>query len=242
MKEWLEAIRDHRFFNLLVMNTKDSIDTDITYEIETHTGGFKVQYDTLYTIGDTGIPNAPNFIAVTDAHSLATQDSSPYNLIPHAADPAPAQRAGNVAFIWGHKHKSTVLPYREDGFPAIVIAVNISKYYQYGVLTRKRQHPAIKAEYLAAMWYDKAGEDSYRGNGPASISFENYKEWWIDGEFKGQRWTDYHLDWKHRLLDTPDDEDTLGNFLGDLKGTTNMFSDVYFTDPTDEVCYVTDFA
>jgi len=242
MKEWTDIIRDHRLFNLLVLNTKNSIDTDMTFPIETHTGESKIQYDILHTIGDTGIPDAPDFIAVSDAHSLATQDSDPHNLIPHAADPAPAQRAGNIAFIWGYKQGGTVLPYREDGFPAVVIAVNINKYYQYGVLTRKRQHPAIKAEYLAAMWYTKAGEDSYRGNGPASISFDNYKEFWIDGGFKGHRWTDYHLNWNHRILNTPDDEDTLGNFLGDLRGTTNMFSDVFFTDSTDEVCYLTDFA
>jgi hypothetical protein len=241
MKEWTEIIRDHRFFNLMVLEN-DGVETDESFPIATNTGGIKVQYDMLYPVTKSKIPDAPNYVAVSEIHSLATQDSSPYNLIPHAADPAPAQRAGNIAFIWGRKQGGTVIPYREDGFPAVVIAVGISKYYQYGVLTRKRQHPAIKAEYLAAMWYEKRGEDSYRGNGPASISFENYKEFWIDGEFKGHRWTDYHLNWNHRILNTPDDEDTLGNFLGDLRGTTNMFSDIYFTDGTDEVCYITDFS
>jgi hypothetical protein len=109
-------------------------------------------------------------------------------------------------------------------------------------MTRKGQHPAIKAERLAALWFDKDPDECYRNNGPASISFECYKEFWIDGKFKGQRWADYTLDWKHRILNTPADEDTLGNFLGDLKGTTNMFSDVYFPNEVDELCYMTDFA
>lgn len=241
MTEWLEVIRDTSLFNLLAMTTKQ-LDTNVTFMVKTRTGNITVQYDLLHVIEDTGIPNAPNFIAVSDVHSHVTQDSTPDNLIPHAADPAPAQRAGNIAFIWGDRTRGFVRPYREDGFPAVVLAVGISKHYQYGKLSRKGQHPAIKAEHLAALWFDKSNDECYRTNGPSSISFDDYKEFWTDGEFKGQRWSEKHLVWKHRVLNTPEDEDTLGDFLGALRGTTNMFSDVYFVDAVDEVCYMTDFA
>ena len=43
-------------------------------------------------------------------------------------------------------------------------------------------------------------------------------------------------------MDTRNNESTLNNYLGDLKGTTNMFSDAYFVDDVDELCYMTDFA
>jgi hypothetical protein len=242
MKEWVEVIRDASFFNLLVGNT-ESVDTELSVFIDTRSKGFTVDYDSVFPVCKSNMPNPPAFIAVSDAYSHATTDSSMNNIIPHASEPAPAQRAGNVAFIWGDRstYHNGIFPYREDGFPAVVVAVGLSKHYHYGKLNRKRQHPAIKAEYLAALWYSKQG-GMCRGNGPRSITFENYKEFWIDGEFKGHRWTDYNLSWRHRLLDTPDDEDTLGDFLGNLIGTTNMFSDVYFTDGQDEVCYLTDFA
>lgn len=241
MKEWMEVMRDSEFFNLLAMNTKD-INTNDTFEIKTVTGKIAVQYNLLHPITDAQMPNAPNYIAVSDVQSHVTLESTPHNLIPHAAEPAPAQRAGNIAFIWGDRVGGALRPYREDGFPAVILAVGIAKHYQYGKLSRKGQHPAIKAEHLAALWFDKNTDGCYRTNGPSAISFDDYKEFWIDGEFKGNRWSNFHLDWKHRVLNTPEDEDTLGDFLGDIRGTTNLFSDVYFDNEVDELCYMTDFA
>jgi hypothetical protein len=240
MKEWLEVIRDTNVFNLLVDAKEISITT--AFDFKTITGNINVQYESLRSVKESSMPNPPNFIAVSDVHTQVTSESSPHNLIPHAADPAPAQRAGNVAFIWGKCKNGKLRPFREDGFPAVVLAVGLSKHYQYGKLTRKGQHPAIKAERLAALWYDYDTGDCYRNNGPSSIAFECYKEFWIDGEYKGQRWADFKLDWKHRLMDTRNSESTLNNYLGDLKGTTNMFSDAYFVDDVDELCYMTDFA
>ena len=243
MKEWLEVIRDTNYFNLLVMHTKYEDTGNFKCNFDTPRGPVTLQYDRIHPIINPGWDDAPDFIAVSDVHSHATTESTPNNLVPHAADPAPAQRAGSIAFIWGDQLNGTPLPYREDGFPAVVVAVNLAKYYQHGQLTRKRQHPAIKAEYLAALWYsNKDDESCYRNNGPSAVVFENYKEFWIEDEFKGQRWSDHTLDWKIRPGVGPDDEDTLGNFLDNLSGTTNMFTDVYFANETDEVCYITDFA
>ena len=243
MKEWLEVIRDTDFFNLLALNI-DKVSTNVAFDFETLTGNINVQYNEVRPIKKSSMPNPPNYIAMSDVHSHVGENSTPDNLIPHVAEPAAAQRAGNVAFIWGdYNHASKSLsPYREDGFPAVVLATGLAKYYQHGVMTRKGQHPAIKAERLAALWFDKDPDECYRNNGPASISFECYKEFWVDGEFKGQRWADYTLDWKHRKLNKTGGVQLLYNFLEDLKGTTNLFSDVYFDNETDELCYMTDFA
>lgn len=243
MKEWLEVIRDTDFFNLLALNI-ETVSTNVDFDFNTITGNINVQYNEVRPIKIASMPNPPNYIAMSDVHSHVGKNSSPDNLIPHAAEPAAAQRAGNVAFIWGdydHKAKS-LRPRREDGFPAVILATGLAKYYTHGLMTRKGQHPAIKAERLAALWFDKDYDECYRNNGPASISFECYKEFWIDGEFKGQRWVESTLDWKHRKRDQAGGRRLLNNFLEDLKGTTNMFSDTYFPNDVDELCYMTDFA
>lgn len=236
MKEWLEVIRDPNYFNLMVLNT-DSINSSDKFSIDTYTGPIVIEHEETRTIKDTSMANAPNFIMVSDAHSHATTDSDPFDLIPHDVATAPAQRAGNIAFIWGHRFGGTLYPHRDDGFPAVIIAVGISKYYQYGNLSRKKQYPAIKAEHLAAMWYGKRDEGLYRNNGPTSVCFDNYKEFWVDGEFKGHRWTSSQLGWSHRTRHTE-----LGNFLNTIKGTTNLFTEAYFMDAADEVCFITDFS
>lgn len=244
MKEWTEVIRDARFFNLLVTNTKAQ-DTDISFIINTRGGEITVHYDSMFRVKKSDMPNPPDWIAVSDAHSHATPKSTKKNIVPHAEDPAPAQSAGNVAFIWGKNNNNfsndTFEAHREDGFPAVIIATGLHKHYTYGKLNRKKQYPAIKAEHLAALWSEKPGEYG-RGCGPRSVAFENYKEFWIDGEFKGHRWSDYFLGWNPQVRINIDDENALTKFLDNLNGTTNMFSDVFFADEEDEVCYITDFA
>ena len=246
MKEWLEVIRDHRYFNLLVLNNSRPTSSG-QFEFGTRHGAvITVDYDQVYQVTDVypGMDNPPDFIAVSDVHSYATPDSTERNLTPHAEEPAPAQRAGNVAFIWGKHEHGDVRPYRDDGFPAVVIATGLHKHYHQGNLNRKKQFPAIKAENLVAMWYENTPDIVYRNNGPASITLENYKEYWTDGVFKGHKWTDYHERWINRLSMTPEDEDedTLGIFLESLNGTTSLFTDRYFIDQQDELCYIADFA
>ena len=244
MKEWVEVIRDARYFNLLVTNTLE-LETQIEFEVFSRSGPVTVQYDGIRIVNHNieGFENPPTHIAVSDAQCHATSGSTRDNIVPHAADPAPAQRAGNIAFIWSNPatRMTEVSPYRDDGFPAVVVAVGLSKHYTSGKLNRKKQLPAIKAEYLAALWYNNP-DSNYRANGPSSIAFDNYKEFWIDGEFKGSRWTDINESWKHRVLDTPEDEDTLGEFLANLHGTTNKFTQRYFDNAEDEVCYMADFS
>lgn len=243
MKEWVEIIRDKRYFNLLVAN-QETLDTEIDIEVFSRSGAVTCSYEGVRIVQDPmGMENPPTHIAVSDAQCLATTDSTPTHIVPHAADPAPAQRAGNIAFIWSNPATKMreVEPYRDDGFPAVVVAVGLSKHYTRGELNRKNQLPAVRAEYLSAIWYTSP-DKNYRANGPSSIAFDNYKEFWIDGEFKGHKWTDINESWKHRILNTPEDEDTLGDFLGSLNGTTNRFTQRYFDNAEDEVCYMADFS
>lgn len=245
MKEWTEVIRDGNIFNLLTQTTLLMEETEISFEVGSRNGPIIVQYEEIRVVHPTpkGMINPPTHIAVSDVQSHASTDSTKDNIKPHAEDPAPAQRAGSIAFIWAPNAQQVTNEYlhRDDGFPAVVVAVNLSKHYNHGQLHRKGQHPAIKAEYLAALWYDRPGIN-YRGTGPSCIAFDNYKEFWTEGVYKGQRWTDYNISWKHRILSARDDEDTLGNFLNSLKGTTNMFTNTFFADAEDEVCYMADFA
>jgi hypothetical protein len=239
MKEWTEVIRDERYFNLLVANT-ESNETRLFFAIKASTGSITVQYERIYKIADTmGLENAPSHIAASDVQYHATSQSTENDIIPHAADPAPAQRAGNIAFIWADnksKHRDTILtPVRADGFPAVVMAVNLNKHYKQGQLHRKGSLPAIKAEYMSALWYTEPYKQ-YRPDGPSGITLENYHEFWVNGEFKGNRWANYGQQWCTR------DEDKIDAFLDNLKGNTNMFGVPYFTNPEDEVCYITDFA
>jgi hypothetical protein len=129
--------------------------------------------------------------------------------------------------------------YRDDGFPAVIVMINVSKHYQNGSLHRKRKQPAISADYIGALWYQEPGEH-IRRNGPACILLENYKEYWEEGEFKGHRWSNYNLSWGWR--DKRNDDEALEKFLGNLQGSTDMFSNSFFTDIQDEVCFITDFA
>ncbi len=235
MKEWLEVIRDERFFNLLVMNV-NVMSCENEFVIDTTFGECTVQHDELYPITRTDIPNAPNFIAVSDVQSRVTSASTSSNVIPHAAEPKPAQRAGNITFIWGETVDGLIQPHRDDGFPAVIIAVGLCKYYQYGELSRTPQHPAIKAQHLAALWYEK-GSKLFRANGPSSISFDDYKEFWVDGEYRGQKWSEFH-----EKFNATSNVGTLPKFLNNLSGNTDMFSDKYFLDLEDEVCYIASYA
>ncbi len=244
MKEWTEVLRDQRYFNLLVTNTLE-LDQTVQFRVLSHTGPIEVHYEQVRIINHFGdMENPPTHIAVSEAQCHATPESTQDHIVPHASDPAPAQRAGSIAFMWCPEatKMTTVRPYRDDGFPAVVLAVGLSKHYDHGKLHRKRQHAAIKAEYLAAFWHTKSPGENERPNGPSSIAFENYKEFWVEGEYKGNRWTGKHPEWRHRILDGDPTIDYLGEFLSNLKGTTNDFTPSYFTNAEDEVCYMADFA
>ena len=243
--EWIDYIRSDVCFNLVLTNQK-TIQSTRRFLVPTRAagGGINVEYEEFRRI--SRVPRkkldplvAPNFIALSDAASLATQDSSPGKIIPHANEPAPAQRAGNVGFVWGKRNGSSIEPHRDE-FPAVVLAVGLSKHYHYGKLHRNR-HPAIKADLIAALWFERPNE-CWRSNGPSVVTLENYKEFWEHGEYMGHRWSNYNMTWQTRECDKDPTVDYLGEFLGNLKGTTDMFSNTFFQNVEDEVCYIADFA
>lgn len=246
MNEWREVLRDHRYFNLIVNSTTE-IDLElnnIVIEFPTLTGNIVSSYDSVHRVEMDSIPGdfvgvPPNYIAVVDPHSYATQDSSGHKITPHSEDPAPAQRAGNIAFLWGTMNPDSefIEFHREDGFPAVVVAVNLCKHYKNGMLHRKGQHAALSADKVVTFWYEKPGEIC-RNNGPCAIAIDNYKEFWTEDEFKGHRWTDYKHTWGHRARSNIN---ALERFMGQLNGTTNMFGVKFFNDIEDEVCYIADF-
>ena len=246
MKNWIEIVRDANYFNLMVANQKRKINPDdgtVDVVMPCRKDTIIAKYDDVYHVdtvmdGIDGIP--PAFISGTDIHSYADNISTEDIIVPHAEDPAAAQRAGNIGLFWGDTHSISsglaMRTYRNDGFPAVIVMVNISKHYHHGVLHRKRKLPAISADYIGALWY-QAPAKYFRPNGPACILLENYKEYWEEGVFKGHRWSNYNLSWGWN-----NDETALEKFLGNLQGTTDMFANSFFTDIQDEVCFITDFA
>jgi len=252
MKSWIDIVRDANYFNLLVANQKRKLREEAAGTVEVvmpcRKDNITAKYDDIYYV-DTicadfdGIP--PTFISSADAHAYAASGSTEEIVVPHAEDPAAAQRAGNLGLFWGQSYSRswssvpTLHVHRDDGFPAVISMVNISKHYDQGVLHRKRKLPAISADYIGALWYQEPGEH-VRRNGPACVLLENYKEYWEEGEFKGHRWSNYNLSWGWR--DKRNDDEALEKFLGNLQGGTDMFSNSFFTDIQDEVCFITDFA
>jgi hypothetical protein len=251
MKNWIEIVRDVDYFNLLIPNTERKlVGSDVPDSIEVRMpcrkDAITASYDTIYHVNTVpdGIDGvAPILISGYHPHIYADDTSTAENIVPHAEDPAAAQRAGNIGMFWGKVGASGLSSqfqaYRNDDFPAIIVMINISKHYHHGVLHRKRKQPAISADYIGALWYQEPGEH-VRRNGPACVLLENYKEYWEDGDFKGHRWSNYNLSWGWRTKSQNDL--VLENFLGNLQGSTDMFSNSFFTDIQDEVCFITDFA
>ena len=252
MKNWIEIIRDANYFNLLVSNQKRKLNddhnmTDVEVRMPCRKDAITAQYETVYHVdtvpdGIDGTP--PAFISGSDTHIYADDASTEDNVVLHAADAA-SQRAGNLGLFWGDigggswGSNHSLKAFRDDGFPAVIVMVNVSKHYHHGLLHRKRKQPAISADYIGALWYQRSGEH-VRSNGPACVLLENYKEYWEDGEFKGHRWSNYNLSWGCR--DGRNDDAALQVFLDNLNGETDMFSNSFFTDIQDEVCFITDFA
>jgi hypothetical protein len=235
VKQWLEIIRNAEYFNLLVQN-QQSKDTDFLISLGTKPSAIMVQFDNAYEVSNNRFDGCPDSIITNDSVSAyVSDDSTSDNIIPHGYDPAPSQQAGAIAFQWSSPNGE--VPYRDDGFPALVTAVNLTKHYDHGTLHRKGPHPAIKAKYLAAIWYDnyRTPDVPSRTNGPECILFHNYKEFWKHGKFIGHRWASVSMRWKCG------EQDKFDSFMKTLKEPVDMFGNVFFTEPMDEICFVTDF-
>jgi len=252
IKNWIDLIRLDDYFNLIELNKGNK--TPLTLDLgnkDIHT-----TYDEIYFVNTVpkdfpGIP--PQYISMSIFHRNIDVEGRP-----HAESPAPAQRYGNVMFLWaegrpnkywgGHPSSEHwgAIPHREDGYPASIELINLSKYYRHGKLHRKGHFPALKSEHVIASWYENG--KLQRSNGPTRISLEGYNEFWKNGEFMGYKHNNYSIEWN--VKDTRKWEKysipvgypiEFDKFLSSLSGTTDLFSNNYFTNTEDEFCFTSSF-
>lgn len=149
------------------------------------------------------------------------------------------------------------IPHREDGFPAVIEVIDLYKHFNHGVLHRVGSHPAIKAGNVIATWMIEG--NNKRVDGPCTITIDNYQEFWKNGVYHGYKEENFYLSWNLRnssiveastgVLVTPRTPGDIVNphiadlntFLDTLHGETNIFSNTYFTDPQDEICFGAEF-
>ena len=294
IKEWIDIVRQDDYFDLIEENVteghrvkivngmgeKDSIGLGSNVAI--------TDYDELYRVtnvpmGFPGVP--PAFIAITNFFKNYDEEGNH-----HGNSPAPAQRYENICFIWAqinevqlikrknntevsitelNKNGNELLPeqislHREDGFPATIEMIAMSKYQYHGVPHRKGGHAAIRASYLIATWY--VDGKKRRNNGPYSVSIEDYQEFWVEGVYKGYREKNNYLNWELRgchiqgdlcsnttvVNHTPRRSDITEEqrkraysdfceFMETLSGKYDMFSNSFFLDAQDEVCFLASF-
>lgn len=115
-----------------------------------------------------------------------------------------------------------VNPYRDDGFPAVLVIDGLRKFYNSGLLHRNGGHPALIANKVGAIW--SKGQGTYRNNGPTSVLVDGYKEFYNKGRFKGYRYDEIWEDW--------------GALTPPVTSNTNPLSNRYFIDPQDELIWI----
>lgn len=244
IKDWIDIVRSAEYFDL-AKNANGR-----GFPVHEITGGDEsllTSYEYLYSIGDNvsedfpGKP--PDFIAMTNAHSSVNDKSEP-----HAEYPAPAQHCSSIVFMWGERNEPLeLLPgdlhvsdmislHRDDGFPAMIEAIGFKKHYANGKLHRKGPYAALSADYIFVHWADEKTPNQRIG--PSIVSISDYKEYWKDGVFTGHKWNKITPFWSF-LTDKRMDID---NFLANLRGNQNPFSNNYFDNQEDEFIFIADFA
>lgn len=112
------------------------------------------------------------------------------------------------------------VPHRTDGYPAILVIGGLKKWCNQGQLHRKGNRPALKADYVGAIWMQDG--KPYRHNGPTHVLIEDYAEYHTNGVYQGYRSKKVLETWANANLSQP-------------SGTVNPLSNRYFSDPQDEV-------
>ncbi len=282
IRNWIDIIRCDDYFELAAINhRKENIIESPYYGPYAHVYniprshfqetkirlGYQnvlTEYDTFYLISDIpddfpGIP--PSAFSLTTFFRNSDETGAP-----HGNSPAPAQRYGNIVFLWGdvkkamensHHEAHHIDFHREDGFPASIEVVNLSKHFSHGALHRKGSNPAIKADFIVAHWFKSNRRN--RPGGPHTIAVEQYNEYWTGGVYKGFREGNHHLSWdiagytlqsdRHGVVTRTPIPKELGNhsyarfnsFMGKLQGETNIYSNQFFVSAEDELCFITEF-
>ena len=229
MRQWIDYIRDLHTFQLAKQRRGTAFKGEIEIpRVPTKRGPITIDLNQIRITGKMD-PDPPFADGINVVSSGKTTE-------PHAKAPNPAQRAARISFIWGATIGGVLRPYRDDDMPAVVLAIKLSKHYQKGILHRDRPHPAIMADRVVALWYQQPRMEPNRANGPAVVALENYKEYWLDGEFQYHRWTELSTVW-----DTDKQERLHKVFIPNLSGETDIFGGRYFLDETDEFCYTAEY-
>ena len=250
IKNWIDIVSSHHYFNLIAPNLENEI--EMADDLEGGAEGIITKYNRLYktiTVPEDfpGVP--PTYMGATSSHSYVNE-----NGVPHAEEPSAAQVAGNVCFLWdkgppryhvGPRNVTHPLSqHREDGFPALIELVGLRKHYHNGELHRKGGHPALKCDYVFAHWFQHG--KLKRSDGPTKIMIWDYKEFWTHGQFNGYKKFKHKCIWEV-LPPTQGEEEfeeraakTL-EFLNKLKGGVNIFGNTFFENPEDEFCYIAEF-
>lgn len=110
--------------------------------------------------------------------------------------------------------------HRADGYPAILVIGGLKKWCNQGQLHRKGNRPALKADYVGAIWMQDG--KPYRHNGPTHVLIEDYSEYHTNGVYQGYRTKKVSETWGNPNVSPP-------------SGVVNPLSNRYFSDPQDEV-------
>ncbi len=269
MKNWIDIITADEYFDLIDINKNYVIHTNLRFgsnTIHTHYEQMVVIRDVPKNFHD----EPPTLAFFTPLYKTTDGNGLPHGVKPAAAQrygvvaflwgtfsDVGKELAAVADIITTPLGDDGFIPHREDGFPAIIEMVNLYKHYYHGLLHRVGNHPTIKTDYVVSSWFLNGVQK--RIDGPCGITIKNYQEFWKDGVNHGYKEEDHYLDWALRdssigeittgTLVTPRIDQNklnphvadLSDFLSSLHGETNIFSNTYFTDAQDEICFGAEF-
>lgn len=217
------------------------LDINEMYPFESDLGMGLIHMTNPHTVGRTDRPHAPSpapaqradnitivFTQSLEEYSVLGYDEgvgvfAPTNALWDAEDPG---SPGCGSFGQRDPH-----PHRDDGFPAVIVIGGLQKHYHEGKLHRTGNHPALKADYVGAVWMN-AGK-KHRPTGPSTVLLTDYQEFHSHGEYQGFRFKGKHLTWDHQ-----NDPQTHPDFWDGLSGKTDVLSNQFFTNPQDQMLWM----
>ncbi len=167
---------------------------------------------------------------------------------------------GSILFIWmveeerisGGNRFPIFSPYgagHDNEFPAIVEAKHIGVNFgpegkpHHGrpkdTMKNWSRIPALKASYVLSAWYDDHMAPN-RANGPSMIGFRNYREFWLEGEFKRAKWDHNGFSWPLGYMGKEATYDEVEAFVKRSKGVYPR-NNQFFKEERDEFDYMTEF-
>lgn len=239
VRNWIDIIRSKEYIDLIPLNRISKNLVLYHNEISFNSIPVRTTYDKLYFV--TRVPeclygNPPTLISFT-----SYDDQSGKIIKPELKEERWDGKieANGVVFIWTKERVSDLSPakirsrkytiHRDDGYPAVMEMTNIKIIRDkiLKILSSDGVKPALSCEYLMAHWYKN--NVKYRKSGPHSLCFQNYKEYWDTGRFRGYRYLDLTIDDRFG-------EDDLNELKEDYD--IDIFRNSIFLDPLDEMDYI----